>query len=135
MVAVDITMTSCCLIQYPPPSWGGFNRSGIMASKQPNDASSHQNPSDILNAFANSSAEFVSASDAARLLNLSPQRLSLLCRQGRIKDAQKIASSWIIPRKSVIEFANLTRAHGVNLKHIPTEPPPPKKTSKKKPKK
>lgn len=50
---------------------------------------------------------FVSATEAARMLNITPVRIGFLCRQGRFKGAEKIGLSWVIPREAVINHKRL----------------------------
>ena len=50
---------------------------------------------------------FVSAAEAARMLNITPVRIGFLCRQGRFKGAEKIGLSWVIPREAVINHKRL----------------------------
>ncbi len=44
---------------------------------------------------------FVSAREAAKILEITPARIGVLCRQGRFKGAEKIGMGWIIPREAV----------------------------------
>ena len=107
-------------------------------AKKAEESQSKQLQGSILDSLADAAKGMVSASQAARQLELSPQRLSILCQQGRLQGARKIGISWFIPQASVDEFAKIKRVHGrrLSLDKVETaEPPPPKKTSKKKPKK
>ncbi|MBR1439463.1 MAG: helix-turn-helix domain-containing protein [Synergistaceae bacterium] len=50
---------------------------------------------------------FVSAREAAQMLNITPTRIGLLCRQGRFEGAEKIGAGWIIPREAVVNHKRL----------------------------
>ena len=41
--------------------------------------------------------EFVTAKQAAELWGISPRRVAILCKQGRIEEAQKAGSVWLLP--------------------------------------
>lgn len=45
--------------------------------------------------------QFVNASEAARRLGTSPQKLSDWCRRGRVPGAVKFANMWIMPVDSL----------------------------------
>ena len=51
--------------------------------------------------------DFVSAAEAARMLNITSVRIGFLCRKGRFKGAEKIGSSWVIPREAVVNHKRL----------------------------
>ncbi|WP_420641447.1 tetratricopeptide repeat protein [Candidatus Leptofilum sp.] len=46
----------------------------------------------------------LNATEASKIMKLTPREVSLLCRQGLIKDAKKEKGRWIIPEKSVDEW-------------------------------
>ena len=50
---------------------------------------------------------FVSAREAADMLNITSARIGFLCREGRFKGAEKIGSGWIIPREAVLNHKRL----------------------------
>ena len=50
---------------------------------------------------------FVSAREAAQMLEITPARIGFLCRQGRFKGAEKIGMGWIIPREAVLNHKRL----------------------------
>ena len=50
---------------------------------------------------------FVSAREAADMLNVTSARIGFLCREGRFKGAEKIGSVWIIPREAVLNHKRL----------------------------
>ena len=50
---------------------------------------------------------FLSAREAATMLNITPARIGVLCREGRFKGAEKIGAGWIIPREAVINHKRL----------------------------
>ncbi len=41
--------------------------------------------------------DIMTVQQASELWHISPQRITLLCREGRIKGAYKIAASWVMP--------------------------------------
>lgn len=41
--------------------------------------------------------KYISTKDAAEKWNISVRRVTLLCNEGRIKDAYKIGNYWAIP--------------------------------------
>ncbi len=41
--------------------------------------------------------DLITASEAARRLGVSRSRITVLCQQGRIPDAQKVGTVWVIP--------------------------------------
>ena len=43
------------------------------------------------------SSKYMSSSQAAAKWGLSARRVALLCEQKRIRDAEKIGNSWVIP--------------------------------------
>ena len=43
------------------------------------------------------SSKYMSSSQAAAKWGLSARRVALLCEQERIRDAEKIGNSWVIP--------------------------------------
>ena len=51
--------------------------------------------------------KLVSATEAAKILNLTPARIGVLCRQGRFQGAEKIGAGWIIPREAVLNHKRL----------------------------
>lgn len=51
--------------------------------------------------------KFVSAREAAEMLNITSVRIGFLCRKGRFKGAEKIGSGWIIPREAVLNHKRL----------------------------
>lgn len=63
------------------------------------------------------SDEYLSAVDAALMLNIDRSRILVLCRQGRFIGAEKIGSSWAIPRKSVENFRRLPPGGKRNIKY------------------
>lgn len=40
---------------------------------------------------------YISAAQAAEKWNISKRRVTVLCKEGRINDAQMVGSTWIIP--------------------------------------
>jgi hypothetical protein len=54
-------------------------------------------------------AGMISAKDAAKLLGVSDRRIRVLCEQGRIKGAQKIANGWILPDNPKVDAADRIR--------------------------
>ena len=50
---------------------------------------------------------FVSAREAAQMLDITPARIGFLCRQGRFVGAEKIGMGWIIPREAVLNHKRL----------------------------
>ena len=62
------------------------------------------------------SEEYMSAVDAALMLNIDRSRVLVLCRQGRFFGAEKIGTSWVIPRASVENFRRLPPGGSKNLK-------------------
>ena len=48
------------------------------------------------------SARLLSATDAAKSLNLSRARINVLLNQARIQGAYKIGNAWVIPAPPVI---------------------------------
>lgn len=51
--------------------------------------------------------DFISASEAGKILNVNRARIGVLCRQGRFAGAKKINLGWLIPRESVLNFKRL----------------------------
>lgn len=62
------------------------------------------------------SEEYMSAVDVARKMKVDRSRVLVLCRQGRFDGAEKIGSSWVIPRVSVEKFQRLPPGGSKNLK-------------------
>jgi len=58
---------------------------------------------------------YISATDAANILNISPQRVRTLCREGDL-DAKKIGNSWMVNADSVHHYG-LTSAHTIAEDH------------------
>ena len=50
---------------------------------------------------------FVSAREAAKILNITTARVGVLCRAGRFKGAEKLDLGWIIPREAVLNHKRL----------------------------
>ena len=50
---------------------------------------------------------FVSAREAAKMLEVTQARIGFLCRQGRFVGAEKIGMGWIIPREAVLNHKRL----------------------------
>ena len=50
---------------------------------------------------------FISAREAAQILNITSARIGVLCRQGRFEGAEKIGAGWIIPREAVANHKRL----------------------------
>lgn len=44
----------------------------------------------------------IGTAEAAKQLNISPQRFRVLCREKRIAGAELIGANWIIPDKFVV---------------------------------
>ena len=64
---------------------------------------------------------FVSAKEAAQILEITSARIGFLCRQGRFKGAEKIGSGWVIPRDAVLNHVRLKRGvkpRGYNEKKL-----------------
>ena len=55
----------------------------------------------------NAREEFVSVQEAANIMGLDRSRVGRLCREGRFPGAAKVGSSWIIPRKAVLNHKPL----------------------------
>ena len=55
--------------------------------------------------------DYVNATMAAKTLGISPSRVSMLIRQGRLK-AEKIGYTWLIHRSDLEEFAKQPRPDG-----------------------
>ena len=51
--------------------------------------------------------DLLSAKETSKILGISVIRVGVLCRQGRFNGAEKIGSSWIIPRQAVENFTRL----------------------------
>ena len=51
--------------------------------------------------------KLVSASEAAKILQLTTARIGVLCRQGRFQGAEKIGAGWVIPREAVLNHKRL----------------------------
>ena len=47
---------------------------------------------------------YVSAPEAAEMLNLGRNQIGKLCRAGRLGGAAQIGSAWVIPRESVLNY-------------------------------
>ena len=62
------------------------------------------------------SEDYMSAVDAALALKIDRSRVLVLCRQGRLFGAEKIGTSWVIPRSSVENFRRLPPGGSKNLK-------------------
>lgn len=58
--------------------------------------------------------DFMSATEAAKELKLTTQRIGVFCRQGRLKGAKKIGFYWVIPSESVRTF--IRQPHGIKKK-------------------
>ena len=54
--------------------------------------------------------DFILVSEAARILDLTPQRVGTFCRQGRFKGSKRIGHYWVIPKESVLNFVR--QPHG-----------------------
>lgn len=50
------------------------------------------------------SDDFITSTEAARILGINPKALQKLLQKGRLP-AEKIANRWLIPRVAVEEFA------------------------------
>ena len=55
--------------------------------------------------------DFVNATQAAKALGISTDRISILIRQGRLK-AERIGYTWLIHRSDLEEFAKQSRPRG-----------------------
>lgn len=55
--------------------------------------------------------DYISISEVAEKWNITPRRIQVLCNEGRIKGAKKIANVWLIP-------SNATKPHPANKKKI-----------------
>ena len=62
------------------------------------------------------SEQLISAPEAGKILGLTAVRVGVLCRQGRLDGAEKIARNWVIPRSSVENFKRLPPGGSKNLK-------------------
>ena len=51
--------------------------------------------------------DYVTASEAGKILNVNRARIGVLCREGRFEGAKKISLGWVIPRESVRNFKRL----------------------------
>ena len=52
--------------------------------------------------------KYMSAQDAALMLNVDRSRVLVLCRQGRFDGAEKFGRDWAIPREAVENFKRLS---------------------------
>lgn len=50
---------------------------------------------------------YVSVTEAAEMLNLKRNRIGVLCREGRFPGAEKVGTTWIIPREAVLNHQPL----------------------------
>ena len=50
---------------------------------------------------------FLSAKEAAKILNITSARIGVLCREGRFKGAEKIGPGWVIPKEAVLNHTRL----------------------------
>ena len=48
--------------------------------------------------------DYISLSEAARIIERHPKHLALLCRQGKLEGARKIGRDWVVPRESVQNY-------------------------------
>ena len=53
--------------------------------------------------------DYVDQATAAKILNITRGRISILCSEGRFEGAMKIGWSWIIPKASINNFQRLKR--------------------------
>ena len=44
------------------------------------------------------SMDFMTSKEAAKLWNLTPRRVSQMCRMGYIEGVQKVGTAWIMPK-------------------------------------
>lgn len=58
----------------------------------------------------------ISTKDAAAKLDVSERRVRVLCQQGRIKGAELIGGSWILPDNPVITAGTRTRPGKIQVK-------------------
>lgn len=54
--------------------------------------------------------------EAAQLLGVDASRVRVLCAQGRIPRAKRIAGVWVLPSKPVVIAASRTRPGKINMK-------------------
>ena len=55
-------------------------------------------------------SEYVTVSEAAKILNKSVPMISHLCREGRFINATKLTTgAWLIPRQSVLNYKPMKR--------------------------
>ena len=54
--------------------------------------------------MSDNNEKFISVTEAAKKLKLTPQRVSSFCRAGRLTGAKKVGTFWIIPEISVNNF-------------------------------
>ena len=47
---------------------------------------------------------YVTADEAAKLMNLKESMIRTLCRSGRLPGAVKMGVSWVIPRESALSY-------------------------------
>lgn len=48
--------------------------------------------------------EYVTAEDAANLINRKVSLIRTLCRAGRLNGAEKIGTNWLIPREAILNY-------------------------------
>ena len=57
-----------------------------------------------------------SITQAAEILGISGRRLRVLCAQGRVMDAKKVGSTWILPDTLTVLPAGRARPGKIKLK-------------------
>jgi hypothetical protein len=62
---------------------------------------------DSMNEKENIKENYIGASEAGKMLNITRSRIGKLCLAGRFSGAVKIANSWIIPREAVLNHKPL----------------------------
>lgn len=64
-------------------------------------------------------ATMISVKQAAALLGVSDSRVRVLCRDGRIKGAALVGSTWVIPANPVVAAAERVRPGKIDLEKTP----------------
>lgn len=55
--------------------------------------------------------DYLSATQAAKILSISPSRVAMLIRAGKLK-AEKLGNTWMIHKDDLEEFAKVPRPQG-----------------------